>query len=450
MPKLLNKTSNKNSNNKIDLTCYSSDPIKSYIKNITSIPLIKKADEVYISSGIQENTDACIRLLFSIPLCIQYFLNETKKLEVNIIYSKSLFALNTYLEETFDVDEELLEDNIKKKKNIFHNINHLMEHEIKPKLNTVTDLLNQKKFDAIGEIFATDLRINKSLIKDLIQLLNQKSNFSMSEKDFINVIGRDKEYIRTTLQNICVLNNKIKLFKERMMLSNLRLVISVAKKHINRGLQFLDLIQEGNIGLMRAIEKFDHKKGYKFSTYATWWIRQAITRSISEQGDIIRIPVHMRELMHKIIRTIGYKSCDSKQTLSEVATKLGMSISKVKKAIYLNKTSISLDKGIGNDDDSKFTDIITDKSSISPEEIAKKMDLNDTIFSLLENNLSKREIDIIILRYALNNNHEMTLEEIGNKFNVTRERIRQIETNALSKMANSDLAKKIQNSLSTL
>ncbi len=297
---------------------------------------------------------------------------------------------------------------------------------------------NLKKFLDTNSTWKAFFSKNKEQFKNIKERLIEISHkLGISVTDFKKLVSRVQKGEKES-----------RIAKKEMVEANLRLVISIAKKYTNRGLQFLDLIQEGNIGLMKAVDKFEYRRGYKFSTYATWWIRQAITRSIADQARTIRIPVHMIETINKIVRTqrLILSEFGREATPEELAKKLRMPLDKVRKVLKISKEPVSLEKPVGDEEDSSLGDFIEDTKALAPLEQAIKSNLGEATTKILST-LTPREERVLRMRFGVGMNTDHTLEEVGLQFSVTRERIRQIEAKALRKLKHPSRSKQLKSFL---
>ena len=308
-------------------------------------------------------------------------------------------------------------------------LKYYVDNEINPKFETFL------KENPVWKSFFKKFKKDFSEIRERLVEFSKKIGLSVGE--FKKLVSRIQKGERES-----------RIAKKEMVEANLRLVISIAKKYTNRGLQFLDLIQEGNIGLMKAVDKFEYRRGYKFSTYATWWIRQAITRSIADQARTIRIPVHMIETINKIVRTQRQIMSEfgREPTPEELAKKLAMPLEKVRKVLKIAKEPVSLETPVGDEEDSSLGDFIEDKNALQPLDTAIQSNLSESTTKILAS-LTPREERVLRMRFGIGMNTDHTLEEVGLQFSVTRERIRQIEAKALRKLKHPSRSKQLKSFL---
>lgn len=496
------------------------DPVRLFLKEIGTIPLLSRQGEIKIAQRIEEGREKVIKGLCSCAFVRQEFEQWRQRILKGELSVKSVFDIEG--EGEGEVDGETDKDEIREDEEGIEMIEEVRveeegkiflsneAQELLKKLEEFCEVIAQKgkqKQEDVMEIFK-NLHLQPGRIKTLVgkmdgvqkelfdldcQILNLALSEGFDRETFLkdyqpnkprawiqnckNTTPAWKAFVKKHQADLSSLIEKVEEVakkvnlplehlrniihetkmgaeeadkaKKEMVEANLRLVISIAKKYTNRGLQFLDLIQEGNIGLMKAVEKFEYKRGYKFSTYATWWIRQAITRSIADQGRTIRIPVHMIETINKLVRVSRQMVHETGQepTPEELAVKMSLSVEKVKKILKIAKEPISLSTPVGDEDDSHIVDFLKDEKAISPIDSAVAGDLRKNITRLFARTLTAREERVLRMRYGLITNADQTLEEVGRKFNVTRERIRQIESKALRKLKHPGRSKELRSFL---
>ncbi|RUA00002.1 MAG: RNA polymerase sigma factor RpoD [Deltaproteobacteria bacterium] len=484
------------------------DPVKLYLREMGMVTLLSREGEVEISKEIESGEREILRALIDTQTGVECILDLGEKMEQSLARPryilKDLEEGDNYVDEAVQIEKflavsrlirEIHEENKALRVRLF---NEKLSAEAQRRIRRSINRRNRKIFtllknwrfegaivfkieniirrqagwfDQVNELVAISARVFKVSPAVLRAQLSNKKKFvkwAMAHSDLTRPeaedlrmelftlekrVAENEDIIKIRYRNMHrVLSNidkghiRAKAAKSELTRANLRLVVSIAKKYTNRGLQFLDLIQEGNIGLMKAVDKFEYRRGYKFSTYATWWIRQAITRAIADQARTIRIPVHMIETINKLIRTSRYlvQELGREPEPEEIAAKMEIPLNKVRKVLKIAREPISLDTPIGEEEDSHLGDFIEDKKFMLPSDASVNLNLAEQTRKILAT-LTPREEKVLRMRFGIGEKSDHTLEEVGQDFSVTRERIRQIEAKALRKLRHPTRSRKLKN-----
>lgn len=469
------------------------DPVKCYLRDIGKIPLLNKKTESVIAEQIANSKTESIDAISHFPVIHKEFASLAEKLQKNTLPLKDVIQFSEFDEENVPkIDEEkkqllgtikTIQDLIDNEDTIYHSYRGKLDSEKKKKEMLTKVKENREK---IGETIRS-IRLSNKLIRKLGKRIEKYLKKIQEKEDAIRFcteqleaykqiaaptpeqvhqmeelernirgahkiikkleieVGLPRNVIEQYYRTFLISQNKDKQAKDDLARANLRLVVNIAKKYVNRGLHFLDLIQEGNIGLMKAVEKFEFERGYKFSTYATWWIRQAITRAIADQSRTIRVPVHMVETLNKInkIKRTFIQEHGREPTHAELAKELNLDEKKIKNIIKISKEPISLETPVGDSEDAFIKDFIESENDSSPSDTVANNDLKERVREVLKS-LTPREEKVLKMRFGIDVASEHTLEEVGKDFSVTRERIRQIEVKALRKLRHPSRSKKLR------